>query len=117
MKTLYMTMAACLLLAAFALGSCNVVGNIPGNVAGQLMNEGGQGQGFIAVQLIDAETGTLVVSENADDKGNFMFKSVEPGRYTIKTVPVGGGELRNNCEEFNLTPGKTLTKNVIIYRD
>ena len=112
-----MALAASLLLAAFALGSCNVVGNIPGNIAGQLMNEGGQGQGFIAVQLLDAETRTLVTSETADDKGNFMFKGVEPGRYIIKTVPVGGGELRNDCEEFNLSPGKTLTKNVIIFRD
>lgn len=110
-------MAVCMVLLAFALASCNLVKNIPGNIAGQLMNEGGQGQGFIAVQLVDAETGQLVVTENADDKGNFMFKGVTAGKYIIKTVPVGGGELRNDCEEFNLAPGKTLTKNVIIYRD
>ena len=103
-------------LAITALGACNVVKNIPGNVAGQLINEAGQGQGYLAVQLVDVETGRVVYSMNANDQGNFMFKGVEPARYIIKAVPIGGGEVPTDAKEFNLTPGKTLTFTVTLYR-
>lgn len=103
-----------LLAVAISVGSCDRLKSIPGNVAGQLMNEAGQGMGFIAVQLIDAETNQMVYSENADDNGNFMFKGVDAGTYTLKTIPIGGGEYQNDSGEFALSPGKTLTLTVII---
>lgn len=101
-------------IIVMACNSCNVVGNIPGNIAGQVMNEAGQGRGFVAVQLIDAETGQLWGTENADDKGGYMLKNVDPGKYIIKIVQIGGAELPTNAEEFSLSPGKTLRKDIIV---
>lgn len=110
-------LAAVLSLVIFILGSCNVVSNIPGNVAGQLVNQAGQGQGFIAVQLVDVATGQLMYSENANDTGNFMFKTVEPGEYKIVAMPIGGGEIASDAKPFKLAPGKTVTFTVTLYRD
>ncbi len=109
-------LAAALSLAVFVLGSCNVVGNIPGNIAGQLVNEAGQGQGFIAVQLVDVDTGQVMYSENANDTGNFMFKGVDPAEYKIVAMPIGGGEIPSDAEPFTLAPGKTTTVTVTLYR-
>ena len=81
------------------------------------MNESGQAQGFIAVQLVDVEPGKVIQSETADDTGNYMFKQVPAGRYNIKTVPIGGNERRNDCEEFRLAPGKTMTIDITVYKD
>jgi hypothetical protein len=94
--------------------SCNVVGNIPGNIAGQVMNEGGQGRGFVAVQLVNVETGQVWGTENTDDKGSYMLKNVDPGKYILKVLVIGGSELPTDCEEFSLSPGKTLKKDLII---
>jgi hypothetical protein len=108
-----------LVLLAFAVsiscGSCNLVRQIPGNVAGQIMNEAGQGRGFVSVQLFDVNAGTEWGMENADDTGNFMFSSVDPGTYIIKVVSIGGGELPTDAKEFKLLPGKTLKQDIIIY--
>jgi hypothetical protein len=98
-----------------ACNSCNVVSNIPGNVAGQIMNEAGQGRGFVSVQLVDTATGIAWGMENADDTGNYMFKNVDTGTYIIKVISIGGGELPSNAEEFRLSPGKTLKQDIIIY--
>ena len=100
-------------LAIAIMGSCNVVGNIPGTVAGQVMDAAGNGRGYVAVQLID-ETGVPLFVENANDAGNFMFKNVDPGKYKLKVMTVGGGELQTDAEEFNLSPGKTVTINLVV---
>lgn len=103
------------LVAGIACNSCNVVGNIPGNIAGQVMNEAGQGRGFVAVKLIDAETGQEWGSENADDKGGYMLKNVDPGKYILKVIQIGGAELQTDQAEFSLAPGKTLKRDIIVY--
>lgn len=115
--TFRFTSIAVLALIALSIvcGSCNVVGNIPGNVAGQIMNEAGQGRGFVSVQLIEVETGMPWGMENADDTGNYMFKNVDPGTYLIKIISIGGGELPSDAKEFKLSPGKTLKQDIIIY--
>jgi len=110
-------LAAVLGLVVLALGSCNIVSNIPGNVAGQLVNETGQGRGFISVQLYDVATNQMMYAETANDSGNFMFKTVDPGEYIIVAKPIGGGELNSDAKPFKLAPGKTLTITVIIYQD
>ena len=96
------------------IGSCDKIGNIPGTVAGQLLNEAGQGQGFISVRLVQTESGKVVDSVNADDNGNFMFKNVDPGTYKIVTTPIGGGELENDAKEFKLMPGKTENLDITV---
>ena len=107
-----------LLLIAFVAGmacnSCNVVSNIPGNIAGQVMNEAGQGRGFVTVKLVDVETGQDWGSENADDKGGYMLKNVEPGKYILKVIQIGGIELVTDQTEFTLSPGKTLKRDIIV---
>jgi len=101
-------------LAIAVIGSCNVVSNIPGTVAGQVMDAAGNGRGYVAVQLIEIETGQPIFVENANDAGNFMFKNVDPGKYKLKVMTVGGGELATDAEEFNLSPGKTVTINLVV---
>jgi len=100
---------------SIACSSCNIVSNIPGNVAGQIMNEAGQGRGFVSVQIVDIETGIAWGMENADDTGNYMFKNVDTGSYIIKVLAIGGGELTSDAKEFKLMPGKTLKQDIIVY--
>lgn len=95
-------------------GACAVVGNIPGNVAGQVMNSAGAPYGLVSVQLVDADTNRVAEQMNANDMGNFMFKGVDPGNYIIKIKPIGGGELPSDAKQFRLTPGKTVTQNIIV---
>jgi hypothetical protein len=84
--------------------------NLPGNVAGQILNEGGQGQGFVSVHLVSTDGAEMV--ETSSDTGNYMFKEVKPGTYIIKTFAIGGAELPNDAVEFKLGPGKTATQNI-----
>jgi len=116
-KSFWLTGLVVLAAVSFSAvcGSCNIVKQIPGNVAGQIMNEAGQGRGFVSVQLFDVNAGTEWGMENADDTGNFMFSSVDSGTYIIKVIAIGGGELPTNAEEFKLMPGKTLKQDIIIY--
>ncbi len=86
-------------------GAFNI--NIPGKVAGQILNAAGQGQGFISVQVCDAESGKVVDQTTAEDSGNFFFNSVESGEYIIKVLSMGGGEMPSDAKPFKLGAGKT----------
>ncbi|MBN2080658.1 carboxypeptidase regulatory-like domain-containing protein [bacterium] len=101
-------------LAIASMGSCNMVKNIPGAIAGQVMDAAGNGRGYVAVQLIDVETNQPLFVENANDAGNYMFQGVDPGKYILRVMTVGGGELPTDAKEFTLSPGKTVTVNLVI---
>jgi hypothetical protein len=103
------------LLTAFALSGagCDKI-KIPGNVAGQVFNDGGQPQGFVSVQLIDPANGAILQSELSNESGNFMFKQVDPGSYILKVMGMGNKELPSDAKEFKLAPGKTATVNVTL---
>lgn len=103
------------LLAALALSGagCNKI-KIPGNIAGQVFGEGGQPQGFVAIQLISSGNGSIVQTELASETGNFMFKQVDPGKYILKVMGMGNKELPSDAKEFQLSPGKTQTVNLNI---
>jgi hypothetical protein len=106
---LIVAIAAALLAAA----SCNNI-KIPGNIAGQLMDENGAPMGLVTVQLVDVQTGQAVQQETADDRGNYFFKKVDPGTYDIKTLWMGNHEYPNDTGEITLNPGKTMTINIIV---
>lgn len=95
------------LVAVFVASGCTKI-KVPGNVAGQVLGPGGAPQGFISVQLFDTATSAVSMVETSSDTGNFMFKGADPGKYIIKTIGIGGGELPNDCKEFTLTAGKTV---------
>jgi hypothetical protein len=101
-------------IVAVAACSCNLAKNIPGNVAGIVMDENGHGRGFVSVHLIDAESGIAVQVETASDTGNFMFQRVDMGTYIIKVFAIGKTELPTDCEEFKISPGKTVEKNITL---
>lgn len=107
-------LAVALAIAAVTGTGCNKI-KIPGNVAGQLINEGGVGQGYLSVKLCDAKTGVAVQTQTAEDTGNFFFDHVDPGRYVIKTYFGGEKEVPNNCKPFGLSIGKTLKLTITIY--
>jgi hypothetical protein len=107
-----------LVLGLFLAAGCNMLKGvnlkIPGNVAGQVTNSGGQGQGFMSVKLCDAKSGAEVDVVTAEDTGNFFFSKVDPGEYIIKLVNTGGGEMPTDAKPFKLGPGKTTTLAIVI---
>ena len=107
-----------LALGLFLAAGCNLIKGvnmkIPGNVAGQITNEGGQGQGFMSVKLINVKTSEEVQVVTAEDTGNFFFEKVDPGEYIIKLVDAGGGEMPCDAKQFKLGAGKTLTIPIVL---
>jgi len=82
--------------------------NIPGNLAGQVLNQAGQGQGYISVAVVKADSGAEVSRLTAEDSGNFFFDKVEAGSYIIKTYSMSGKELPNDSEPVSLGAGRTV---------
>lgn len=101
-------------IAVFGGTGCDKI-KVPGNVAGQLINEGGVGQGYLSVRLCDAKTGADVATQTAEDSGNFFFDHVDPGRYIIKTYYGGEKEVPNDCKPFTLAFAKTLKLTITLY--
>lgn len=105
-------------LGLFFSAGCNLLKNVnlkvPGNIAGQVTNEGGQGQGYMSVKLCDAKSGAEVDVVTAEDSGNFFFSKVDPGQYIIKLVNTSGGDMPSDAKPFKLGPGKTLTLSIIL---
>jgi hypothetical protein len=112
-------LALCILLTAVAWSSsCDKMKvNIPGKVQGQLLSEGGQGQGYMSVQLVDPATQSVTYQMTTEDTGNFMFESVEPGKYQMKTLVGNQVKCRNDAKEIRVSPGKTVSINVVVWRD
>jgi hypothetical protein len=112
---------ALLLLALAASASCDKIGgamkNIPGKVAGQVLDTNGRGQGYISVELINMETNTSDYKINTEDSGGFMFDEVTPGKYKILVKGLGEVEIPSDGKEFYVGPGKTITENVTIDRN
>jgi len=110
-----------LLLACFALligSGCDQINKmtkgIPGKVQGQCLDKNGAGRGYVSVVLKEVSTGKEAYQQNAEDSGNFFFDAVEPGKYIIVTYLVGQVPVPNDCKEFNVTPGKTIMRNVVL---
>lgn len=118
MNKMMLLVVLALALGLFFATGCNLLKNlnvkIPGNVAGQVTNEGGQGQGFMSVKLCDAKTGAEVQVVTAEDTGNFFFDKVDPGEYVIKLMNTGGGDMPCDAKPFKLGAGKTVTVTVVI---
>jgi hypothetical protein len=110
-----------LLIAVLALGlgtSCNKIKmDVPGKVQGQLLDPGGQGQGYITIALEDVDTGDILYQETTEDTGNFMFESVDPGKYNVIIMVGREMKVRHDSEQINLTPGRTLSKNITVWRN
>ena len=102
-----------LAICASGAGCDKFTTKLPGNVAGIVLNEGGQGQGFVSVHLVNQEPADEMV-ENASDSGNFMFKDVPPGSYMIKIFATGGKELPCDSKAFRVNVGKTLSQTVTL---
>ena len=113
---IYINTLIILAITLVATAGCQNL-KIPGNIAGQLLDTNGFPQGLVSCQLIDATSGAVVQQETANDQGSYFFKRVDPGTYKIKTLGIGGGEIPNDCDDFVLSPGKTVTKDIILYRD
>jgi hypothetical protein len=116
-KLMFVVLA--LALGLFLSAGCNLLKNvskisIPGTVAGQVTNEGGQGQGYMSVKLCDAKSGEEIQVVTAEDTGNFFFDKVEPGEYIVKLSNTGGGDMPCDAKAFKLGPGKTQTLAIMI---
>jgi hypothetical protein len=101
-------------MAALALVAGCPKLNIPGNLAGQVLNEAGQGQGYITVACVEVESGAEVARMTAEDAGNFFFEKVEAGTYIIKTYSMAGVEMPNDSEPVNIGTGRTISVVVTI---
>lgn len=103
------TVAAMALLTMLVCASgCDKLKNIPGNVAGIVIDSAGVGQGYITVQLIDQTTLQVMYQQTTEDSGNFFFDKCEPGKYTVTVLGMGQVPYSADVTEINLPPGKTL---------
>lgn len=109
--------AAVIILAVLVIAgtACNKI-NIPGNIAGQILDENGAPRGMVTVQLVDVNTSEVVDQLTADDLGNYMFTKVPPGTYSIKTLWGGRDDMPNDANEVKLAPGKTLNINITVQK-
>ena len=99
-----------MVLVAVTLCSCWGTGKIKlGNLTGQVVTSTGEGIGYMSVALFDVETGTELQRQNAEDRGNFFFKEVAAGTYSIKLFDVTGTEMPIEPIEVKLGTGKTKT--------
>jgi hypothetical protein len=110
--TIAALLACCLLVTVAGCNKLNI--NIPGSVTGQLLNAGGQPQGYTSVKLCDVASGNEVQVQTSEDSGNFFFEKVPPGEYIIKVGNVGGSEMPCDSTPFKLGPGKTLSLTITI---
>ncbi len=108
----YWAVAVCLAALALSAGCQDL--NIPGNLAGQVLNEAGQGQGYITVSAVDVETNAEVARLTAEDAGNFFFEKIDAGTYIIKTYSMAGKELLNDSEPVGIGAGRTITVTVTL---
>ena len=81
---------------------------IPGIVSGQVLNQAGQGQGFLSIRLFDAATGKESYRDTTDDLGNFMIDKVSAGKYQIRIYGMGDKEMATDAKDVQMRPGKTL---------
>jgi hypothetical protein len=89
--------------------------NVPCNIAGIVINELGQPQGYITVQLILKEDGRVAQQMTTEDAGNFMFSKIDPGLYQVKVLGMGQAELPTTENiEVDALPGKTYDIKVIV---
>jgi hypothetical protein len=121
MRLLFGVIVLTLALSVLCLAGtgCNkLTARMPGNVAGQILNEGGAGQGFVSVHVVCLDTDTDLIGgemvDNASDTGNFMFTQVPPGNYIIKVFAIGGDELPSDAKQFKVMIGKTVNQTVTV---
>ncbi len=113
-----MLFALCALtLVVMSLGSCNKLKNIKGNLAGQVVTVDGLGIGYMSVALYDIETGNEVQRQNAADSGNFFFRDVPGGKYTVKLFDISGNEMKTDTPDVKLGTGRTKTIKVTLLPD
>lgn len=98
--------------ATIACNSCDKIKNITGNLAGQIVTPSGTPIGYYSVALIDVETGAELQRQNAADRGNFMFRDVPAGTYTVKIYDISKAEVPADCPETRLGTGRT--KNIVV---
>ncbi len=87
---------------------------IIGNIAGQVVNSNGMGVGNVSVVLVDIESGNQIVQQNAAARGNFFFRDVKAGTYTIKLYSISGTEIPVKPVEIRLGAGRTRTATITI---
>jgi len=108
------TLLAVLAATAVLLGSCDLAKNVPGNIAGIVMDEHGRGQGYISVRLIEAESGRVIEQQTSSDSGHFHFQKIAAGTYKLELTRMGGTALPHDMDEAVLLPGKTLRLDVTL---
>jgi hypothetical protein len=108
MRNVLISLLAVLCLAG--AGSCNKLAekmDLPGKIAGKVLNADGSGRGYVSVILL--KDGAEVQRQNAEDTGNFFLDKIDPGTYTFRIEAMGGGgkELPSEPLEVKLAMGKT----------
>ena len=103
-------------LVVLASTACEKLRNldIPGIVQGQVLNEAGQGQGYLSLRLIDEATGKEEYRETTEDTGSFLIDKVKAGKYLLKVYQMGEREVATDAKEVRMRPGKTLQLVIIL---
>ena len=105
-------------LVVLASTACDRLSNldIPGIVAGSVLNEAGQGQGYLTVKLVDEATGKEAYRDTTEDTGSFLIDKVKAGKYLLKVYRLGDEktEVATDAKEIKLLPGKTLQRTITL---
>jgi hypothetical protein len=95
--------------------SCDKLGgamkNVPGKVAGRVLDANGQSRGYVSMEL-QPEDGSEPYKMNVEDNGSFMFDSVRPGKYKMVVKDLGDNEIPSDNPMVSVGPGRTITKDV-----
>jgi hypothetical protein len=112
-KVLFLLIVAAALLAVLA--GCNQLKklNIGGTFAGTITDKNGTPQGFVKVELIDVGTNKVVMTQNAQDNGRFLFEQVPRGKYRIRVSTVVG-RYPDDPKVYTLGMGRTLDVTVVV---
>lgn len=118
----YLFAVLVLFIAGLSIGTaCDSlpgVGNIPGNLAFDIVDEGGFPQAYVTVQAAKVGTSEPAQVITADENGHVFFAKLDPGEYIIYVLGPTEEEYDTDPSKttFKLSPGRTLNETVMVDR-
>jgi len=114
-RTKLFLFAVTVLLLLAALTGCQKLKDlkIGGTFAGTITDKNGTPQGFVKVELVDVATNKLVMAQNSQDSGRFMFQDVPAGKYHIRISTLRGA-YPDNPKVYVLGMGRTLDETIVV---
>ena len=110
------------IVATIAGNACNLlpgVGNIPGNLAIDVVDSGGYPSAFVTVMVVKDGSAKPTKTITSDENGYVFFDKLDPGDYIVYVIGPNEMEYGTDVDgiPFKIPPGRTLNKTVMIDRE